>query len=420
MTVFFQTIDRSESVRNTPEKLSTSIQEQLATLRAELEKKPVKNIDERKEIQRKIKRLERLNSVMEWKNIDENNQKNIAEVLKGKSADTIKNSDILTLRKKGVDIANLTLVDEKNPEKEIKSSEMTVGESFIVNFGSNVSLRDRTGAGDILPPNIKNITINGVPCERRNTPRPGYYNEKWRYQPVYDGYKITIMALGTTTEEDTKANERQWKRERLEDMILNEDKPLTNIQDDLDLKDGIEEYKNRSERITKSFTRWVDTVRANSFRLSDSWWEGIANSVGLPSDKISNVKVIMSAIGEHESNSNYQAMGQVLPSGSHVWTAAIWRYQVMPKNWVSWSEIYFWEQLEPTAENQDKVAFARMSEYYLKYSQRYGDDEESIFREIAWDWYGRGSAQIAWHPNTWGYQWSVLAIYRRISDANQA
>ncbi|MFZ2256019.1 MAG: hypothetical protein WAW59_01570 [Patescibacteria group bacterium] len=61
--------------------------------------------------------------------------------------------------------------------------------------------------------------------------------------------------MGTTTEEDTKANERQWKRERLEDMILNEDKPLTNIQDDLDLKDGIEEYKNRSERITKSFTR---------------------------------------------------------------------------------------------------------------------------------------------------------------------
>ncbi|MFZ2256021.1 MAG: hypothetical protein WAW59_01565 [Patescibacteria group bacterium] len=65
MTVFFQTIDRSESVRNTPEKPSPSIQEQLATLRAELEKKPVKNIYERKEIQRKIKRLERLNSVME-------------------------------------------------------------------------------------------------------------------------------------------------------------------------------------------------------------------------------------------------------------------------------------------------------------------------------------------------------------------
>ncbi|MFZ2256020.1 MAG: hypothetical protein WAW30_05525 [Patescibacteria group bacterium] len=55
---------------------------------------------------------------------------------------------------------------------------MAVGESFVVNFGSNTSLRDRTGAGDILPPNIKNITINGVPCERRNTPRPGYYNER--------------------------------------------------------------------------------------------------------------------------------------------------------------------------------------------------------------------------------------------------
>jgi len=420
MAVFFETIDKTRSPEES-QQFPGNIKEELKILKAELATlQGEKDAEKRLDIQRKVKRLERLDAIMEWRWVDEKNKKDIEEILKWKNADNIKNSDILTLRKKGVDIANLTLVDESSPDKEIKSSEIKQWDRFTVNFGDNKSLRDRTGAGDILPANIRTITINGVVCERKNTPRPGYYDAKWKYRPIYDGYRIEIIARWEVTKDDEEANERQWKRERLEDMLLNEDVPLTNIQDDVELKKDIEDYKNRSERITKTFTRWVDTVRANSFRLPDSWWESIANSVGLPSDKISRVKVIMSAIGEHESNSNYQAMGQTLPSGSHKWTAAIGRYQIMPKNWVSWSEMYFWEQFQPTAENQDKVAFARMSEYYLKYSQRYGDDQESIFREIAWDWYGRGSAQIAWHPNTGWYQGSVLAIYRKLDSVQSA
>lgn len=60
----------------------------------------------------------------------------------------------------------------------------------------------------------------------------------------------------------------------------------------------------------------------------------------------------------------------------------------MPKNWVAWSNQYFGEVLEATAENQDKIAFAQMTKYYIKYSHQLGsDDEEAIFREIAGDWY---------------------------------
>ncbi len=79
----------------------------------------------------------------------------------------------------------------------MESTKIKVGDKFTVNFGDNKSLRDRTGAGDILPPNVKEITINGVPCERRNHPRPGYYNDSMRppYQRIYDGYKIEITKL---------------------------------------------------------------------------------------------------------------------------------------------------------------------------------------------------------------------------------
>lgn len=59
----------------------------------------------------------------------------------------------------------------------------------------------------------------------------------------------------------------------------------------------------------------------------------------------------------------------------------------MPKNWVSWSNIHFGGELEPSPENQDKVAFAQMSRYYMKYVNQFGNNEEAIFREIAGDWY---------------------------------
>ncbi len=84
----------------------------------------------------------------------------------------------MTLRKKGINIANLTLINTKNPEVEVKSSELKSGDSFTVNFGNNPSLRDQTGAGDILPASVRKIIINGIECERSNKPRPGYYDIK--------------------------------------------------------------------------------------------------------------------------------------------------------------------------------------------------------------------------------------------------
>ena len=63
MAVFFQNIDKVGSPRLEAEQSSSSIQEQLAKLRSELDHESI-NTNERKRIQREIKRLERLDSVM--------------------------------------------------------------------------------------------------------------------------------------------------------------------------------------------------------------------------------------------------------------------------------------------------------------------------------------------------------------------
>jgi hypothetical protein len=76
------------------------------------------------------------------------------------------------------------------------------------------------------------------------------------------------MNTGTATEDDTKANEQRWKNERLEDMMLNNDEPITTIQDDLDLKEKVKEYKEKAVNITKKFRGGIDKVKASSFRLS--------------------------------------------------------------------------------------------------------------------------------------------------------
>ena len=248
MAVFFQSIDKLGWIRSNPE-VSTSAREQLAQLRAELEelkKKPDIDIETQRKIQRKIKRLERFDDAINGKDVEEKNKKDVEEILKWKDVDTIRNSDILTLRKKWVDIANLTLIDDSNPDNEIVSAKIKVSDKFTVNFGDNKSLRDRTGAGDILPPNVKEITINGVPCERRNIPRPGYYNDTMKptYQRIYDGYKIEVTKLWNPDESDKKAMEARWKKERMNDMEDNNWESLTAISEDKSLK---EEYLKRQE-----------------------------------------------------------------------------------------------------------------------------------------------------------------------------
>lgn len=343
MAVFFQIIDK---VRG-PEKITETppdIKKELESLKAEL--KWEKDAKKRFELQRRLKRLERLEMTIETRNVTDVNKKDITEILKWKNADTLKNSDLLTLRKKWIDITNLTLIDNSNPDTEILSTNLKVGDSFTVNFGENKSLRDRTGAGDILPPNVKEITINGVSCERRNYPRPGYYNDAMKppYQRIYDNYKIIITKLWESTKEDYEANERQWKNERLEDMIDSEWKALSGIKEDMKLEfEAQEEIKIRKKiRDTIGMVREVgsygtskpigETVKVMS---ELSWTESaaLARKIFNPGPATDLLIVIdwwsgtmikrMIALGYHEGGLKFGRQNPDPSSGFNIWTFQI-------------------------------------------------------------------------------------------------
>ncbi len=398
-----------------------SIKDQLDGLKEAI--KWEKDALKKRKLLRQIARLERFNDLQEWKILPEEKDK-IQAILKGKSSENYLGSDLLSLKKHWVDIAHLILVSEKNPEENINSSTIAVGNSFVVNFGVNKYLNANIGAGDILGAEISKITVNGTEGVRRNTPRPGYYAGN-KYLPIFDGDKIEIVSKWTLNNEEWKlaqdATGKRWERLRINDMIEeNNERPLTNLSEDIILQNKITEFKNDITTKIKSFSRYQDIRKISEFALPKNDFNGIADNIWIQRDDIPKILSIMSAIGIQESGSNYGALGLAIdnPKSSHYQDRAIWRYQIMPNNWWAWSRKYFGEILDPkNSQDQDKLAFAQIWNYYLGYVKQWLSFNNTI-GEISQDWYWRGRTN-QW-PTTEKYKESVLAIYNSLESKLQA
>jgi hypothetical protein len=65
---------------------------------------------------------------------------------------------------------------------------------------------------------------------------------------IYDGYTIELLTFGNVSKDDVDASERQWKRERVEDMLESGGKPLTELDEDKNLEnEAREELKFRNK-----------------------------------------------------------------------------------------------------------------------------------------------------------------------------
>lgn len=172
---------------------------------------------------------------------------------KADSFEKIRASDVLFLKKKGADLTSLLLIPENNTFGSVSRENLKEKDSFIVNFGDNKNLNDIVGAGDILPINVSKIRVNGVEGERKNRPRPGYFDAKGKYLPVFDGDKIEIVTLNNYTSEseqkEAHASEDAWLRDRrIADMADSDGKAFSTLDEDMQLeKDAQEEIKRRKE-----------------------------------------------------------------------------------------------------------------------------------------------------------------------------
>ncbi len=249
ISVFYK-IEQNPGLRNQVE-AHISVRAELEKLRSELSL--AKNENEKKITLRKIARLERFEKLGEQPG---ENKEAIGKILKGKTSENYLGSDLLSLKKRGIDIAPLVLVSEGNPESDLTWGKIDVGNKLIVNFGVNKELNANIGAGDILSPEIATIRVNGIEWVRKNTPRPGYYNGN-KYLPVFDGDTIEIIKKWSLSEEDIKqaneSHEKRWKKMRIADTDdYGDNKALTELLEDQSLIAEVQDRaKDRLEKRAK-------------------------------------------------------------------------------------------------------------------------------------------------------------------------
>lgn len=135
-----------------------------------------------------------------------------------------------------------------------------------MNFGDSKNINDIIGAGDLLPPTVNRVKINGIEGERKSTPRPGYYDVKTgKYLPIYDGDKIEVVKIGAIDEKAIKEAseaEDKWLRDRrIDDMIDNNGKSLSNLPEDKELEVKAQEEIKQRKEIRES----IGTMRKGKF-----------------------------------------------------------------------------------------------------------------------------------------------------------
>lgn len=168
-----------------------------------------------------------------------------------------------------MDLANLLLVPVgTDPTKSTNRDFIERGEhkNFIVNFGESKNINHIIGAGDILPPTVNHIKINGVEGERKYTPRPGYYEIKsGKYLPIYDGDTIEVVKIGTVDEktiQQSNDSEDTWlRKQRIEDMIDNNGKALSELPEDKKLEEEAQKEIKQRKEIRES----IGTMRKGKF-----------------------------------------------------------------------------------------------------------------------------------------------------------
>lgn len=242
-SVFYKSAENPIGIRQSAGDIASSTVDELGRLKKELatlltQKKEPDN-KEIQDIKRRIARLERFDKVKESATGDD--AVAIEKILKGKTSENYLSSDLLSLKKRGIDITGLVLVARDRIEWEVSSTSLKEKELYTVNFGKNTHLNAQIGAWDILPPDITEITINGKVGKRKESPRPGYYDSiTGKYLPIFDGDTIEIVSRWKISDKDQelarKASEERWAHMRASDMLDYNDKaPLTDLEEDKSL-----------------------------------------------------------------------------------------------------------------------------------------------------------------------------------------
>lgn len=168
-------------------------------------------------------------------------------------------------------------------------------------------------------------------------------------------------------------------------------------------------------------TRTIDQGKMYSLRIPDEELKSIARKMKIGEEEIPVVITLMSHIAKKESQWNYGAFGALITHKSaHQGHRAIGITQIMPINWINWSQKFYGKILDVTDTNQERVGFAQIAEYYRQSRDR-GHKLPQILNNLAIAWYGSIKVKGLQTPTDYaqGFISSVYTDKTKVREAEE-
>lgn len=396
---FYKIAESPSWPRTSTEVVVTDIKAELAKLKEELG--VAKDARERNEISRKITRLEIFDRLQ-----SDTSQKEavaVSKILSNKTSENYLWSDLLALKRRGVDIVPLVLVNEASQETEITSTSLSSWQKFTVNFGANKHLNAKIGAGDILPIEVTQVQINGTEWTRRNSPRPGYYDSHGKYLPIFDGDRIEIVAKWSIPEADmrlaTEAGEKRWAYLRANDMIdYNKKNPITDLEEDRSLFSEVTRVTKEREELQVHERFQIESRRDFAEKLIPLCKE-VASKNGIPWQVMFWQAALESGWWKSQLTQNYNNFFWIK---SHWWggKSVTMRTAEEGANWLYYENASFRVYSSPEEGLQWYVDFLKQNPRYRN-AFRFGDDPVAFLNELKAAKYATDSNYVSKVQQIW-------------------
>lgn len=274
--------------------------------------------------------------------------KKMSDYIEWKDLKDITSWELYTLKLIWYDLSKLFLMWSGITSRE----KIKVWDNFVVNFWYNKNLNKNIWIWDLLPiDKIDKIKVNWVIWERKYSPRPGYYDEKWRYLSIYDNYKIQIISEKKYWKEEEE-NYKQAFQERyaeirtpeLVEMIYDYDGTSKDLH-----KLTKEEFQIVTEYWKKYFSNeiWNLDIDYEKQTISSKNWKNISDIMSTPKTKelwrkyLKYEKEIDRVIAKYPQvwkenlirliNKENAAWDPL--KWSTVWTSAYWLWQITKWTW---------------------------------------------------------------------------------------
>lgn len=231
-------------------------------------------------------------------------------------------------KKKNASLVELrTLATKKEGREAMKNSflegEIKEGEILKVDFGNQAAERG-IGAGDLLPDNVREITVtnkDGVKMKGYRAPSPenpfprrvGYYTEGGRYVPIFSGDTIQIDNIATKEEMATikEGTRKAFQRDESIPKELRESlkgRPLEEIENAVheNYLEEIEEQEKAMEEIRKKYgvQETGDFVK-DFINIAKAIAKDIEEKFGIPWEVTVAQTALETGMGKHAPNNNF-------------------------------------------------------------------------------------------------------------------